>query len=136
MNYDETRVIDAMHPGVVTCPPETPLRVVARMMARYRIHAVVVTDYEEGEGEEEQPWRVVSSVDVAKTIALGRFDDATAGGAAAREVVSVGSDEPARQAARLMAEHDVAHLIVTSPDGSSPTGVISTLDLARLAGPA
>jgi CBS domain-containing protein len=135
MSYDETRVIDAMHPGVVTCPPDTPLRVVARMMARYRIHAVVVTDYEEGEGEEEQPWRVVSSLDIAKTVATGRFDDATAGGSAASELVTVGSDEPVRRAAQLMAEHDIAHLIVTSPDGTSPTGVISTLDLARLAGP-
>jgi hypothetical protein len=35
-------VADAMHPGVVTCPLETPLRDVAWMMGVHRIHAVVV----------------------------------------------------------------------------------------------
>ena len=37
----EIEVAEAMHPGVLTCPLETPLRDVARMMALYRIHAVV-----------------------------------------------------------------------------------------------
>ena len=34
----------AMHAGVVTCRPETPLRNVARMMAGHRIHSVVWSD--------------------------------------------------------------------------------------------
>ena len=37
---------DAMHPGVFTCPSSTPLVDVARMMTRYRIHAIVVTNDE------------------------------------------------------------------------------------------
>ena len=32
------RVMDAMHPGVLTCPVETPLRDVARMLAGYNVH--------------------------------------------------------------------------------------------------
>ena len=32
--FDAARVADAMSPGVISCPPETPLRVVARMMAK------------------------------------------------------------------------------------------------------
>ena len=33
---------EVMTPGVLTCLPVTPLRDVARMMARHRVHAIVV----------------------------------------------------------------------------------------------
>ena len=41
-SLEQLTVAYAMHPGVVTCPLETPLPTVARMMATYRIHAVIV----------------------------------------------------------------------------------------------
>ena len=41
-SLEQLTVAYAMHPGVVTCPVETPLPTVARMMAMYRIHAVIV----------------------------------------------------------------------------------------------
>lgn len=128
-DFDAARVADVMHPGVLTCPPETPLTVVGRMMSRYRVHAIVVTDFE-AEGEGEQPWRVVSDLDVAAAISAGAFADMSAGGVAATEVVSIEGDEQLREAARLMCEHAVAHLIVTASGGSAPVGIISTLDLA------
>ena len=36
------RVADVMHPGTIACPADTPLRSVARMMATYRVHAIIV----------------------------------------------------------------------------------------------
>ena len=45
----QLRVIDAMHPGLISCSLDTPLRTVARMMATYRVHAILVTAH----GEEE-----------------------------------------------------------------------------------
>jgi CBS domain-containing protein len=45
-NFADARVADVMHPGVLTCPPETSLPTVGRMMARHRVHAVVVTGLE------------------------------------------------------------------------------------------
>jgi hypothetical protein len=36
------RAADAIHPGVISCPPDTPLRSVARMMSTYRVHAIIV----------------------------------------------------------------------------------------------
>jgi CBS domain-containing protein len=128
-SFDEALVADVMHPGVLTCPPETPLTTVARMMGRYRVHAIVVTDFE-AEGEGERPWRVVSDLDMAGAAAAGEFSDMTAGGIAATEVVSVSSDESLREGARIMSEHEVAHLIVTDPGSSAPVGILSTLDLA------
>lgn len=128
---DDARVADAMHPGVLTCPPETPLATVARMMARYRVHAIVVTDFE-GEGEGEEPWRVVSDLDLVKALATAGFSDVSAGGVAATEVVAVGDDAPLPEAARLMAEHEVAHLVVTGASGA-PAGILSTFDLAAFA---
>lgn len=125
------RVADAMHPGVFTCPPETRLAVAGRMMARYRIHAVVVTDLE-GEGEGEDPWRIVSDLDVARAMADEGFRDKTAGGVAGGEVVTVAQDAPLREAARLMGDHRVSHLIV-SGHGGAPIGILSTLDLAAFA---
>ena len=34
-----------MHAGVLTCPPSTSLRTIARMMAQYGIHAALFTDF-------------------------------------------------------------------------------------------
>ena len=45
-------------------------------------------------------------------------------------------DDPAtvlETAARLMAEHGTAHLIVASPQTGLPVGIVSTLDIARIA---
>lgn len=128
-SFDEAQVADVMHPGVLTCPPETPLTTVARMMARYRVHAIVVTDFED-EGEGEEPWRVVSDLDVAGAVAAGEFSEMSAGGVAGTEVVTIASDAPLREVARLMAEHGVAHLVVIAAESSGPVGIISTLDLA------
>ena len=55
----------------------------------------------------------------------------TAGNLAALEVVDVTPADDLGHAAQLMAEHDVAHLIVVE-DGT-PVGVLSTLDVARAA---
>ena len=47
---------DAMTPGILTCLPVTPLRVVARMMATHRVHAIVVFGHE----DTLLPWGIVS----------------------------------------------------------------------------
>ena len=38
------RVCDVMHTGILTTDPDTPLRVVARLMAERQVHAVAVAD--------------------------------------------------------------------------------------------
>ena len=45
--FETGTVGDAMSHGVISCPPETPLRVVARMMATHGVHAIFVFEHTE-----------------------------------------------------------------------------------------
>lgn len=127
---DQVRVGDAMHPGTVTCPAETPLRTVARMMASYRIHCVVVlVDIDEA-AFDARLWGVVSDLDLVGA-AGGKLDERTAGGTAATPLVTVGPDETLRRGAQLMTEYRTSHLVVVDPGSGRPVGVLSTLDVAR-----
>src|SRR5262249_50533427 len=49
--FETATVRDAMSNGVISCPPETPLRVVARMMATFGVHAIFVFEYVEEDDE-------------------------------------------------------------------------------------
>jgi len=70
---------EAMTPGILTCLPVTPLRVVARMMVRHRVHAIVVF----GADDNLHPWGVVSDLDLIGAIGAGSgVDLATACGSA------------------------------------------------------
>jgi CBS domain-containing protein len=131
-SLDQVLVADAMHPGVLTCPLETPLPTVARMMASYRIHAVVVFREESDDVGEAGLWGVVSDLDLVKAASAGDFEGRTARGTAVTPVVVVESDDTLARAAQLMSEHDVAHLVVAEPDTARPVGILSTLDLARM----
>ena len=42
----DLRVIDAMHPALITCSPDSSLRTIARMMSTYRVHAILVNTHE------------------------------------------------------------------------------------------
>jgi CBS domain-containing protein len=126
--WELLQVEAAMHPGVITCLPTTPLRDVARMMAGARIHAVVVWGDEEDDSE--GVWGVVSDLDLAAAAARGELRACSAVGAAGRGVVTITPEETLRRAAELMQEHSVTHLVVAGPR-DRPVGVLSTLDLAR-----
>jgi len=126
---EHARVADAMHPGVMSCPPETSVRDVARAMAAHHVHCIVVVGYE----ERVPAWHVLSDIDLVQAIAAGQADDRTAGEIAATETLTVPSDEPLDRAAQLMAEHQASHVIVVSPQSGRPVGVLSTLDIAGVA---
>jgi CBS domain-containing protein len=112
---------EAMTPGILTCTPDAPLRDVARMMARYRVHAIVVFGQDQLDA-----WGVLSDLDLVA--AIGTVTDA--GTIAVSPVVTVTPEATLDDAARLMEENQSHHLLVTS-DGGLPVGVISTLDVVR-----
>jgi CBS domain-containing protein len=122
---------DAMHAGVLSCPPETPLRDVARMMARYAIHAVAVYTEESEADEAIGLWGIVADEDLVRAAAEGDLESHTAGGTARTPLVMIYPHESLQRAAELMREHRVTHLLVVSSESERPLGVISTLDLAR-----
>ena len=119
------RVRDCMHPGTLTCGAEDSLRDVAAIMATHRVHAVVVTTT-----NGQRPVGVVSDLDVAAAVAVG--SDCSAHEAAATEALTVSADEPLRNAAQMMSEHGVSHLLVVDGAGGYPVGVVSTLDIATV----
>jgi len=125
------RVIDAMHPGLISCSLDTPLRTVARMMATYRVHAILVTAH----GQEELPggglWGIVSDADLLRAAEAGDLDRQPARTIATTTVLTVASSDELARAAQLMVEHEVSHLIVIERRSRRPIGVVSTLDIAR-----
>ena len=127
----DLRVVDAMHPGVIACPFETPLRTVARMMATYRVHAVVVLAREGDELPGGTLWGVVSDTDLLQAPQDADFDEGTAHTLAMTPALTIASKEPVTRAVQLMIEHEVSHLIVVDRHAQRPIGVISTLDVAR-----
>jgi CBS domain-containing protein len=124
-----TRVADVMTRGVICCRPDTPLREVAAIMARERVHAVYVF-VPDGVDAEPRLWGLVSDIDL---VAAGRADiDAlTARDASVTPLVSVRDDDTLDRAAQLLSENGVSHLAVVDPFSRLPVGVLSTLDVAR-----
>lgn len=121
------RVSHAMHRGVLTCPRESPLSQVARLMSRERVHCIVVTDGTEGV---RSLWGVVSDLDLVAAASVRDLDEQTAGGTAATALLTVSPRETLQRAAQLMTENAAAHLVVVDPLDGHPVGVISTLDIA------
>lgn len=118
---------DAMTPGILTCLPVTPLRVVAEMMATRRVHAIVVFGHE----DTLLPWGVISDLDLVSAIE----SHSPAGAIAASPVVTVTPGHSLLHAADLMREHGTTHLIVIADESSPlPIGVLSAFDIARVFG--
>lgn len=128
--FETATVGDAMSHGILSCPPETPLRVVARMMATFGVHAIFVFESADEQDEAPQLWSVVSDLDLVAATQLD-LDELTAGKTAVTPLVSVPADSWIAEAGSLMAQYGVAHLAVTDPGSRRPVGVISTLDIAR-----
>jgi CBS domain-containing protein len=128
--FEEARVGDAMSRGVISCPPETPLRVVARMMATFGVHAIFVFEHQDEDDEAPSLWGVVSDLDLVAATQLD-LDSVTARASAVTPFVTVSADQSLGEAAVLMAQHGIAHLAVIDPASRRPTGVVSTLDIAR-----
>ena len=126
-SIEHAAVKDAMRPEILTCPPNAPLREVARTMASEHVHSVIVS----GAGGERREWGIVSDKDLMRA-AHEDMDERTASWAAASEFLSVGPDEALERALQMMVEHDVTHIVVVDPAADRPVGVLSTLDVAGL----
>jgi len=124
-------VATAMHAGIVSCSLATPLRQVAALMARHRIHAVVICDYGDEADADRELCGIVSDRDIAEAVASASLDGRTAAGCAGEPLLTVYADEDLRRAAQLLAEHGVSHLVVADRQTGRPIGILSTLDLAR-----
>ncbi len=119
-----------MHHGIVALPPQSTLQDAAGEMARHMVHCVVVEGLARGADREEHlVWGILSDLDLMRAVAAGRLDVA-AGELAATEIVTVDPRDTIERVARLMAEHDITHVVVVSHENGEPTGVVSSLDVA------
>jgi CBS domain-containing protein len=130
LDLDRVRVGDCMHHGIIACDPAAPLAEVASIMATHRVHAVAVHN------GVYRPHGIISDLDVIAAAAAG--DAPSASDIAVTEVLSVPTDCSLREAARLMAEHGVTHVIAIERSNGHPVGILSTTDIvaayARAAG--
>jgi CBS domain-containing protein len=132
--YELAYVRDAMRYGVITCPPETPLPIVARMMVSQHVHAVVVTPAvaERDVDSAELAWGIVSDRELMH--AGSRAADMTAAGAASTVFVKAGADEPLDEVVDHMIAAGSTHAVVVTPSAGHPLGVLSSLDVAAVIG--
>jgi CBS domain-containing protein len=127
--FERASVADVMRPGVLSCAADTPLAHVAEMMAIHRVHAVVVADTRvDAIDGERLVWGFVSDMDIVRAARRGSIGSLTAGAIANTEARTVEPRTPLAEAARVMDEHGVSHLVVVT--GGYPIAVVSTLDLA------
>jgi CBS domain-containing protein len=126
----QARVSDAMHPGVLNCTPDTPLREAARMMAMHRVHCVVIPE-RQSLGSAPS-FRVLTDRDVVAAALDDAAADGTVGQSTTTAAVTVSDGESLVTAARRMLEHNTAHLLVLSSASGRPAGVLSSLDIAGL----
>ncbi len=130
-SHSSLKIHEVMHPGIIDCPPQTPLHEVASLMAENSVHCVVVDGLARGSHHTERlVWGVISDVDFMRAAGAGRMEG-EAGEIAATEIVTINPHEDIQHAAQVMGEHDCSHLIVIEPDSGRPLGVVSSLDVAR-----
>jgi predicted transcriptional regulator len=121
---DRVRVHDVMHTGLLMTDAVTPLTTVAHLMADQKVHSVAVAD----NGFAHRPLTMISTLDVAAAVAAG--EELTAGQASRTEVITVRADQWLDEAAALMVENQVEHLLVIDPASGYAEGTLSTLDVA------
>jgi CBS domain-containing protein len=89
--FETATVGEVMSHGVISCTAETPLRVVARLMATHGVHAIFVVEPADENDGVPHLWAVVSDLDLVAATQLD-LDALTAGGSAVTPLVNVAAD--------------------------------------------
>lgn len=126
-SLEHASVADAMHPGILSCEPDTGLAEVARLMATHHVHCLAVI----GVSHQDPPcgvWGIVSDLDVVRA---GIRDDyePTARELAREPLVVVEPETPLRRAGEQMLARGVSHVVVIEPETQRPIGVLSSADV-------
>src|SRR5579875_1052692 len=120
---DAIRTADVMHPGIIDCESHTSVEDVAERMSRLGIHALAIRD-----DDTDEPPTMISDLDLVAAIGTGERG-LRARDVAAEATVTILSSHSLREAARLMSEHRVSHLVVVDESTRTPCGVVSSTDL-------
>jgi predicted transcriptional regulator len=121
----EGRVRDVCSKGILSCSSFATVSEMGRQMAAERIHSLIV--WQAGGAR----WGVVTDVDIAFA-ALSR-PDAVADDLA-QPAAAIADDASLRSAVTMMHEQRTSHLVVIDSASERPTGILSALDIAGMAG--
>ena len=113
-------VAHIMSMNVVFAAPDHTVDHVRELMASKKIHALPVV------GKSQKMVGIVTTTDVARSI----DDTAPVRHVMSEMVITVHATEPVTEAARLMREHRIHHLVVS--DGTKAVGIVSSFDLLKL----
>jgi CBS domain-containing protein len=123
-------VRDLMHPGLITCPPDTRLGDAARLLLERGVHAVIVTDVD------GRPAGVLSDTDLlagewlsTDETSLATMQEITAGDLMSSPPATVAADTTVSAAAARLCRENLSRLLVT--ENGHPVGVIAVSDLVR-----
>jgi CBS domain-containing protein len=116
-------VRDVMKSPPVSILPEATLKEAILTMANKNIGFVVLMRGDQLVG-------VVSERDIVKALASGISLDAPVEKIATKRVITIEASKSIAEAADLMAEHRIRHLVVV--DRGRPVGVVSLRDLVKL----
>lgn len=126
---EHSTVSDAMHPGVLSCDPDATTTELARVMAAQHVHCIVVMGIAHDDGGESLAWGTITDLDLLRAGLAGGAEQA-AHSIVRHETLTVEPTMPLRDAARLMLDRGVSHVLVVDPRGQRPVGVLSSLDVA------
>lgn len=130
----EKLVRDWMHPGVITCRPDTSIQRVAETLDEKDISALVVVN------ENGDAVGVISRTDLVNARFIQPYLKHWPGMAAehlmSKPVITVAPDESIAEAARMLHDRRIHRLVVMEErDGHrKPVGILSVTDLARHVG--
>lgn len=130
----EKLVRDWMHPGVITCRPDTSIQRVAETLDEKDISALVVVN------ENGDAVGVISRTDLVNARFIQPYLKHWPGMAAehlmSKPVITVAPDESIAEAARMLHDRRIHRLVVVEErDGHrKPVGILSVTDLARHVG--
>lgn len=118
---------DVMRPGVISCPREATLSSMAATLVTHGIHAVVVSPLSPATP------LIVTDMEIVRA-AVEQPGTATAADVAREPIATVSADATLDDAVEMMAARYVTHLLATDPASGAPAGILSSLDVAAVAG--
>ncbi len=123
---DHGRVEEYMTVRMVTMPSKQSVLDVAKEMSKGKTSSVAIT------GDNNTIVGILTERDVVKAIAGGvPPDGVTAGSLMSSPVVSIVRGSTVEQAAKLMLQKKVRHLLVLEANSTQVLGIVTVTDLAR-----
>lgn len=121
-HLDAIRISDVMHAGIIDCDSHTSIEDVAARMSRLGVHSLAIRDR-----AGDVP-AIVSDLDVVAAIGTGE-QGLQIRDVAAEATITVSAGQSLRDAARLMSERGITHLVVLDDASGAPCGVVSSTDV-------